>query len=190
MTRLVWKGLAALLAGTALGVFVTWLTVFRIPPGGVNDGPWRTDLILGNPEGDAAQRAFVAVHGLFGLPRPEAIRYTARTDSEGQPLDGHCRYELTGRPPNARWWSITAYGPGDGLIANPANRYSVSSHSVTPDASGKLAVQIGGTARGDNWVPAGSGRFSLTLRLYNPGLVFKADPARAELPILQQVSCP
>ncbi|MFZ0679357.1 DUF1214 domain-containing protein [Candidatus Binatus sp.] len=119
----------------------------------------------------------------------ETIYYAARTDNDGHVLEGDCRYEISGRDPDARWWSITAYGPDDFLIPNPQHRYSVSKTTVARDANGNFAMQIGGNAVGDNSIPVGAGRFSLTLRLYNPGPGVVLDPAHTALPTLKQVSC-
>jgi hypothetical protein len=50
-------------------------------------------------------------------------------------------------------------------------------------------VQVGAGTVGDNGIPVGKGRFSLTLRLYNPGPGIVLDPAHAALPTLKRVSC-
>ena len=187
--RFVRNVLAALIFGTVLGGLATWLTVFRIAPDRVSDGPWKTSLTAGSAQSDPYKRAFVAVHGLFALNRSETVYYTATADSDGHVLDGDCRYEIAGRDPDARWWSITAYGPDDYLIPNPAHRYSVSKTAIARGGGGDYAVQVGGDAGGDNWIPVGVGRFSLTLRLYNPGRSILLDPAHAVLPALKKVSC-
>jgi len=163
--------------------------VFRIAPGGVSDGPWKTNLTTGSAQTNPYHRASVAVHGLFALNQSEAIYYSASTDNDGHALDGHCLYEITGHDPEARWWSITAYGVDDYLIPNPAHRYSVSKTAIARDASGDFAAQVGGVAGGANWIPTGSGRFSLSLRLYNPGPSVILDPAHSVLPALKKVSC-
>lgn len=188
--RLVRMIVAVLVAGTMLGFLAVWLVVFRGGPDMVSDGPWQSDPAAGSVQSDAYRRAVMAVHGLFALPRKEAAYYSATTDSSGQRLDGGCRYELTGHDLDARWWSITAYGADDTLIANPARRYSVTSTTVTRDANGGFAVQVGGTAGGDNWIPIGTGRFSLTIRLYNPGPAIVFDPAHVAMPMLTRLSCP
>lgn len=182
--------LAVTVAGTAIGFFATWLTVVRSMPGDVTDGPWRTSLSIGNVQGDPYTRARTALHGLFALSRSETIYYTAVTDDGGRPLDGRCRYRLSGPDPDARWWSITTYGADDFLIPNPAGRYSVSKTNVVRDKSGTFSLQLGGPQGGANWIPAGAGRFSLTLRLYNPAPDVALDPAHAVLPAIEKGSCP
>ena len=172
-----------------LGIAATWLMVFRIARGAITDGPWKTNLTTGSAQSDAYHRASVAVHGLFALNASETIYYTAATDDDGHTLEGDCRYEISGHDPDARWWSITAYGRDDFLIPNPAHRYSVSKTTVARDAKGDFVVQVGGDSGGDNWIPVGGGRFSLSLRLYNPGPGVVLDPSHAVLPALRKVSC-
>lgn len=189
--RIALKILAVLVVGAALGLFVTWATVVRgSMPGGVFDGPWKTNLAVGSEQSDPYTRAAVALHGLFALNRRETIYYTATADSDGRRLDGGCRYAVEGGDPQARWWSITAYGADDFLIPNPAARYSVAKTTVARRADGSFAVTVGGSAGGSNWIPVRAGSFSLTLRLYNPSPAVALDPEHAALPALKRVSCP
>jgi len=189
--RFVFKALAALVIGTALGLAVTWLTVFRgSMPGGVSDGPWRTNLLVGSSGGDMFTRASVAVHGLLALNRSETIYYTAGTDGDGAALDGACTYTIDGRDPDARWWSITAYAGDDYLIPNPAKRYSISRNSIARSADGSFTARVSPAAAAGNWIATAGAPFSLTLRLYNPGAGVVTDPAHAALPAIKKVSCP
>ena len=133
----------------------------------------------------------VGLENLFALNRNETIYFTATKDDGGQTLDGKCRYEIHGRDPNARWWSITAYGDDDFLIPNPENIYSVSTTNVVRGKDGSFSIAVGG-ARGTNanWIPTGDGAFSLSLRLYNPGPDVALDPSQAALPSLKRIACP
>jgi hypothetical protein len=189
--KLAAKIVAMLVVGTALGLFVTWLTIFhRTMPGGISDGPWKTNLLIGSSGGDMATRAAVAVHGLLALNRSETIYFTASQDSGGNALDGRCSYLVAGRDPPTRWWSITVYGADDYLIPNAANRYSISKTSVVRDAGGAFTAPLGPDPHGANALPTGGRRFTLTLRLYNPAASVAADPARVALPSIRKVSCP
>jgi hypothetical protein len=184
--------LAVVVVGTVLGLAATWI-VTRHMPGEVRNGPWTTNLATGSPQSDPYTRARVALHGLLALNRSETLYFTAVEDKDGAALDGRCRYEITGRDPNTRWWSITAYGDDDYLIPNSRNLYSVSQTSVIRGKDGSFSIAVGGANAPDtktSWIPAGSGKFSLTLRLYNPGPDVALDPAQAALPVLKKVSCP
>lgn len=189
--QLALKILAVIVVGTILGLFVTWLSLMHgNMPGGISDGVWKTNLAIGDTQSDSFTRAAVAVHGLFALNRRETIYYSATQDSDGNTLDGACRYEIAGRDPSARWWSITAYGADDFLIPNAAHLYSVSMNTVRRDANGNYVMQVGGPQGAANWIPLAPGRVSLTLRLYNPGPDVALDPEHAALPSLKKVSCP
>src|SRR5882724_5765490 len=137
------KILSVLCVGTGLGLLATWVTVIRGTMGGnVSDGPWRTSLYTGSSEGGPYLRAHIAVHGLLALSREETMYYTAASDSEGQALDGRCTYQIEGRDPPTRWWSITAYGADGFLIPNAADRSSVSMNSVARRGDGTFAITL------------------------------------------------
>lgn len=184
------KALAALVIGTMLGLGATWAVIFHGPmPGGVSDGPWKTNLLIGSSGGGIYTRAAVAAHGLLALNRSETIYYSAYADDAGDRLDGNCTYLVAGRDPPTRWWSITAYAADDYLIPNPAHRYSVSKNSATRDASGKFIATVSKKHLGRDWIAVAGAPFSLTLRLYNPDAAVAADPAHVTLPAIKKVSC-
>jgi hypothetical protein len=188
--RIALKILAVVIVGTALGLAATWFTVVRGTMGGmVGDGPWRTSLYAGSREGGPYLRASIAVHGLLALNRHETIYYTTYTDSDGAALDGACLYQIAGRDPPARWWSITAYGADDFLIPNAAGRYSVSMNSVARRADGTFTVTVSKAAAAANWIAVTDGAFNLSLRLYNPPDAVAADPAHVALPAIHKVRC-
>lgn len=185
------KIVAAVLTGTVLGLAATWFTVVRGGlPGGVSDGAWHTSLAIGSASGDLYTRARVALHGLLALNRSETIYYDAARDNASERLNANCTYRIEGRDPDTRWWSITAYGIDDYLIANAAKRYSISKNSVTRRVDGSFVATVSRAPAAGNWIPVNGGRFSLTLRLYNPGVNVVADPAHAQLPKIARVSCP
>ena len=188
--RNAFKLLAVLAVGIALGLVVTWLSVVRgTMGGGVSDGPWRTSLYAGSREGGPYLRASIAVHGLLALNRQETIYYTAATDSDGHALRGDCIYQIEGRDPPARWWSITAYGADDYLIANRAERYSMSLNSVARRADGSFSITLSKGSGGANWIPVADGGFNVSLRLYNPAPAIAADPAHVKLPAIRKRTC-
>lgn len=184
------KILAVLVLGTAMGLFATWATVIRgAMSGNVSSGPWHTSLYIGSNEGGPYLRANIAVHGLLALGREETMYYTAVNDSDGNALEGNCSYQIEGRDPPTRWWSITAYGADDFLIPNTANRYSVSMNSVTRRADGTFAIALAQDLAEGNRIPVNAGRFNLTIRLYNPQAGVVADPAQVELPTIKRAAC-
>ena len=71
------------------------------------------------------------------------------------------------------FWSITLYDSAGFQVANPLNRFAVSSwmpFKYDPDGSLTLYFQSEspGKDKEANWLPAPKGAFNLTMRLYAP----------------------
>ena len=123
------------------------------------------------------KRAIVTQLGL-GANLPEDAVYPLNLgDEAGKPLDGANKYVIRfakdETPPIDAFWSITLYDPQGFQVANPLNRFAVSSwmpFKRDPDGSLTLYFQneSPGSDRESNWLPAPRGPFNLTMRLYAP----------------------
>jgi hypothetical protein len=123
------------------------------------------------------KRAIVASMGL-GANLPEDAIYPLNLgDQEGRPLDGANKYTLhfdkAALPPVDAFWSVTLYDSEGYQVANPLNRFAVSSwmpFKYDPDGSLTLYFQneSPGKDKEANWLPAPKGAFNLTMRLYAP----------------------
>ena len=182
---------SALVVGVVLGVGATVLFLQREGMGGdIAAGPWHTSMVTGSSKADPWTRALVARRGLLALAPEETLYYTATTDSEGQRLNGRCRYRRDGYDLGARWWSITAYGADNYLIPNPQKRYSFSDTTVAraPDRSWSIVVSAD-MAEG-NWLPVRAGEdFELTVRFYNPETDVYSEPGAVSLPTILREVC-
>lgn len=124
-----------------------------------------------------ALRAYVSFVG-FGANLPQDTLYpTSRVDANGQPYTGQKQYVLhfnSGQtPPYNGYWSLTMYNTDDYLIANPINRYSIGNRNPLKfNADGSLDIYIQnadpGPDKRSNWLPAPTGAFYVTLRVYWP----------------------
>jgi hypothetical protein len=121
-------------------------------------------------------RATVAKVGLWANTPAEAVYPQAGVDSALRTLTGAHRYVLhfaKSNPPPARaFWSLTMYNSALLLYANPLNRYALGDRSGLRRASdGGLTLYLQHTRPAGhvaNWLPAPAGRFTVTLRLYEP----------------------
>ncbi len=123
------------------------------------------------------KRAMVTQIGL-GANLPEDAIYPLNLgDKNGKPLDGAGKYVLhfdkAALPPVSAFWSVTLYDPDGFQVANPLNRFAVSSwmpFHFNPDGSLDLYFQneSPGAGKEANWLPAPKGPFNLTMRLYAP----------------------
>ncbi|QLC21790.1 DUF1214 domain-containing protein [Parasphingopyxis sp. CP4] len=179
--RMALRILLALILGAAIGLTVTWLSLRAgISAFEERTGPWVTSQQFGSAEASDRSRAIVALRGLMALTAREAIYFNAATDSEGQALEGGCRYQVTGPSVDARWWSVTAYGTDSHLIPNDGHAYSAGGDGAEPvmaitspePGPGEIATQDGEA-------------FELTLRAYGPG----DGLLDGELPVIERLGC-
>ena len=183
--RLLW-----LLAAVALGLGSAWGVLRSVSGYGASAGPWRASTLAGSPDADLYTRARVALGGLLALNREETMYYVAATDSAGAPLRSRCRYRVSGVPPQARWWSVTAYAEDLFLFPNPQRRYSVNGANAPLDAQGRFALLSGPSsppgAETLPWLPTPGDRGLLfTLRVYNPTPALAAAPGSLQAPRIE-----
>ncbi|MDO9363014.1 MAG: DUF1214 domain-containing protein [Sphingopyxis sp.] len=181
-----------LVGGIAVGLGAAWaMTSGGLSGGKIVNVPWTTSLGFGTKATDPVTRAAVARAGLLALPAKETVYWSAQTDVAGAPLDGNGRYSLSGTPLDARWWRVTIYDTAGYLVANPANIWSVNGANVALDPKDQWRVTIAPDKPGEGaWLPGTKGQpFHLTLRMYNPGKAFRADPAKASLPQIVKEGC-
>ncbi len=105
----------------------------------------------------------------LNLPTTPASRSTA-------PATTSIHFDKGATPPVDAFWSVTLYDPKGFQVANPLNRFAVSSWMpFKTNADGSLDLyfqnESPGADKEANWLPAPKGPFNLTMRLYAP----KAD---------------
>jgi hypothetical protein len=123
------------------------------------------------------KRAIVAQIGLGANLPEDAIYPVSIGDENGKALDGANKYIIRfakdTMPPVDAFWSITLYDNEGFQVANPVNRFAVSSWlRFKRDADGSLTLYIQNENPGSdletNWLPAPKSPFNLTMRLYAP----------------------
>jgi hypothetical protein len=123
------------------------------------------------------KRAIVAQLGLGANLPEDAIYPINLADESGKPLDGANNYRLHfekgDTPPADAFWSVTLYDTQGFQVANPLNRFAVSSWMPFKyNADGSLDLYFQNESPSSdkeaNWLPAPKGSFNLTMRLYAP----------------------
>ena len=152
---------------------------------GENTNGWMTMDAFGNHDfydGDYMKRAGAAMVGWGGNDQAEAHYPMARVDADGNPFDGHAKYQMTLEtpPPVNAFWSVTMYdtsydGTAGYLVENPINRYLINSttENLVFDDDGGLTITMQNGEPTDpkeraNWLPTPEGPFYLALRMYLP----------------------
>jgi hypothetical protein len=145
---------------------------------------WAVGSVFGDREffdGNWLLRAAGAKAGIYGNDAVEATYPLAKTDADGNPLDGSKHdYTITfpadAYPPVNAFWSVTMYdGKTQLLIQNPINRYLINSPmlpNLKKNADGSLTLYVQkaspGADKESNWLPAPDGPIYLVMRLYSP----------------------
>lgn len=145
---------------------------FSIPVNG-----WQCSTKMGVYGTDYLFRAFTTWFGL-GANRPQdAIDPISGVDAEGKLYEGAHQYVMhidKGQmPPVKGFWSLTMYDAEMFFVANPLNRYTLSSRhkfKYNQDGSVDLYIQNESPGKGKeaNWLPAPKDKFVLCLRLCWP----------------------
>ena len=190
-TRRIANALAWTLAVLVLSVGSAWWAVKKMPSGSesVRVGAWQANTRAGSADADMYTRAGIAVNALLALGRAETMYFVATTDDAGNPLRSTCTYRISGAPPKARWWSITAYADDMFLFDAPNRHYSLNGTTAQLDANGKFAFTTGAKEQeGMYWLPTPGDRgVVLTLRLYNPEPTLQSAPASLQAPSIVAV---
>lgn len=182
----------AIFVGVLLGAVsvVVYLQASPTGDGRISNGPWQTDLTTGGADANMYTRAGVALGGLLALSKEETIYYTAFRDSEGLTLSDNCDYTLRGYDPATRWWSITPYAADNYLPQNDDDHLSIAQSTVMRAPDGRFTIRVSATPKGENWVSSrNAGKFSLTLRLYNPRPAVYEVPHSTPLPTIEREGC-
>ena len=179
------------LGAVALGLGSAWWVLKKSPwlNPSVEVGAWRTNLQAGSQDAGMYTRATIAVNALLALGRDETMYFVATRDDAGHALRSKCNYRITGVPPQARWWSVTAYAEDLFLFDAPNGHYSLNGSTAKLDAAGAFAFSTGPTEQqGLYWLPTpGNRALILTLRLYNPAPELQAAPQSLVAPAVQKI---
>jgi hypothetical protein len=183
--RLLLAGLAGVTVGALAAIF---LVFGPMEIGGIQNGPWRTNALIGASDAGPVLRAIIARRGLLALNRTETVYFTAWEDEQGRPLEESCRYAVSGQGLPTRWWSLTLYAEDDFLARNGDAAHALSETDLGPGEWRFIA--------GPQPVPATpwlstrqAGRFSITLRLYHPEDAVREAPESLALPRIQRLDC-
>jgi hypothetical protein len=177
------KTLLLLLAGTAVGLCVTLVTLERgVDFNAIKAGPWVAFPKNGTADSDPYSRAILMRSGEIPLATSEGLSFIARRDSAGAPFTPGCDYNLQGQIPQARYWTLTLLSPkgflidtgtGNGAdygIESGEERHGFTSTEILRNNNGDFVITLSRHARPGNWLPLGQSSFVLLLRLYDTEL--------------------
>jgi hypothetical protein len=186
--RLLIGTLFALLVAAAIGLGSTWFALTRNTAfGAIKIGSWTSYPKSGSAEIDPYARASIARSGELPMGLGDGVSFIAKSDDAGRALDGRCDVLISGTTPQARFFTLTLYGPDGRLIANSINRHGFTSQELVRKADGSFDVFVAPRARPGNWLPTGGvERYVVIMRFYDTpvGIATRAE-REAPMPAIQ-----
>ncbi len=176
--------------GVLLGLLLTIVTL-RPEGRGISVGPWHGAPREGAIDADPYALASIERAGTLPLGAAEGVSFVATEDGSGSSLSSRCTYTIAGTFPPARFWSLSVLTSDGFPIANPADRYAITSAELLRPSDGPAAISVGSEARSGNWLPVGAATpFVLALRLYDTGLsAAGASLDAAAMPTIDRTGC-
>lgn len=182
--------LAVVLGALAAGIGSGWALLGEKPPfGAVHLGSWQSFPRIGSSDVDPYGRAILARGPHLPLAAGEGIQLIAQSDSAGAPLEGRCRYRLSGMTLPSRGWTLTVTDKADRVV--PGTTAAMSDADLISDESGQLMITVSAKITSGAWlgVPP-DGRFGLILRFYDTPFSASIGQLPAQsLPRIERLSC-
>jgi hypothetical protein len=190
--RLLFGAIFAFAIAALIGLGMTWIALTRgTAYGGITIGAWTAWPKNGTAGIDPYARAMVARTGELPVGSGDGVAFYARTDNNGEGLDGRCDVLVSGITPQARFWTLTLYDPDGRLVANSVQRQGFTSQEIIRKSDGTFDIIVGPRVRPGNWLPTGGvEKYQLVLRLYDtPVGMATRGGAEAPMPSVAKVSC-
>lgn len=178
--------------GAGLGlVSAHWAVAGRTAVGKVEVGSWMAWPGSGSRDVDPYMRAYLARGVHLPLGAGEGLQLIAARSDDGAPLDGRCRYRISGSVPTTRGWTLEVTDAAGRPFRLPLERASFTDAEVVRSEDGALAIMAAAPPQAGNWLPLPpEGRFQFRLRLYDTPVSGQTGETRAtNLPQITRVDC-
>lgn len=178
--------------GAGLGLASAQFAVAGRPlVGKVEIGAWAAWPRGGGRDVDPYMRAYLARGVHLPLGAGEGLELIAVRDDSGRPLDGRCRYSVSGATPATRGWTLNVTDMDGRVFRLPLDRSGFSDAEIVRDEAGAMRIAAASEPQTGNWLPLpASGNFQFRLRLYDTPISSQAGELRANvLPSITRRDC-
>ncbi len=153
-------------------------------------GEWAAWPMGGSPDADPYSRAVLARTGQVPLTPGEGTAFFASRDSSGKAIRGGCAYQISGRTPPVRLWTLALIDAAGDLPANTIGRTFMRSDEILRTTAGSFDIVLSTEARPGNWFPIPeNGFYTLVLRLYDTPASLLSDLKGNALPRIERKAC-
>ncbi|WP_038361112.1 DUF1214 domain-containing protein [Bosea sp. UNC402CLCol] len=178
--------------GAGLGlVSAHWAVAGRPVVGKVEVGSWMAWPGSGSRDVDPYMRAYLARGVHLPIGAGEGLELIAERSDDGAPLEGRCRYRVSGTIPPSRGWTLGVTDGAGRPFHLPLERVSFTDSEIVRGEDGGLSITAAAAAQAGNWLPLpAGGRFQLRLRLYDTPVSSQTGETRAaNLPRITRIDC-
>jgi len=178
--------------GAGLGlVSAHWAVAGRPVVGKVEVGSWMAWPGSGSRDVDPYMRAYLARGVHLPIGAGEGLELIAERSDDGAPLEGRCRYRVSGIIPTSRGWTLGVTDGAGRPFHLPLERAGFTDSEIVRGEDGGLSIVAAAAAQAGNWLPLpASGRFQLRLRLYDTPVSSQTGETRAtNLPRITRIDC-
>jgi hypothetical protein len=152
-------------------------------------GPWISWPDVGANTPNPYTRAYLARTASFQLGQAEGLRFTADSDSDGEPLTLSCNYLVSGKTPLASFWTLVALDANGVNLAAPDSSPAVRNSDLVRPEDGSILLTVGPHLAPGNWLElTGTGPFQLVLSLYDTA-AFSGFSSDASMPSIRRGDC-
>ena len=159
--------------------------------GAVRLGSWTAFPDAQTAETDPYAKAHRARAGRLLYGRAEGMRFIAAADEEGQLLQGGCTYEIAGRTPPARFWTLFATDTRDTPLTDaPGRPTALNAWTVLRDRDSNFTITVSRKAQPGNWLAVNhQGPIRLVLTLLDAPTANSSGAIELVMPRIARKDC-
>lgn len=190
--RLIINILTVIVIGFFLGGFTAHYSIRQAHGvGAINVGSWSAWPFVGGVEIDPYTSARGTANGTLPLGAAEGLAFEASEDSNGETLDRECQYQIVGKTPPSRVWTLAAYSNDGELLETSRSQYAANhSGNIIRYPDGSFEIKMSNRPSSGNWMPMeGKGDFKLILRLYDTPITSNSGVIDPIMPQVNKLEC-
>ena len=178
--------------GIALGAWSVFGYMVQLSDASsITIGSWSARPYSESLQPDPYSRARSSSEGTLSIGLAEGLAFIASHDSNGDRLRLECKYELAGKNPPSRLWTLVATDSNNRILVSEQGQKAALLYNQVvrfPDYS--FSIELTDSPVAGNWLPiSGSGEFKLIMRIYDTPIANNAGSISPTMPLIEKKGC-
>ncbi|MCD2175545.1 DUF1214 domain-containing protein [Rhizobium sp. C4] len=182
----------ALMIAFGVGILITKSAISRSSGfSALTLGSWQAYPKAQTSEADPYARNHRAKASGLLLGSAEGLVFYADNDDAGEALTGGCTYRLSGKVPQARFWTLTVTDPANNpLTSRPGLPSALNAQSVLYGNDGTLTVSVSQNPQPGNWLSVPPiGHYRLAFTLFDTPVAGSSGLIDQSMPLIVREGC-